>query len=506
MKRNVFKLQHKLYQADWLEIHPMEMVSKSDYYYLQLSNRILGVLEKLMSAEPFSSEVRRKIAISVSAYFEDVISGFGLWRAMTKIHKAQFGQYLPFYELTDDDYFQDEINQKDVQFLIWCILQRDNIDNSEDNKFINPENPFIELVADAVYLTIDAEYESAPENTEVYELLHKSDYMNNFFTFREILSWLHYDSYLSMSYPTINLLEDTDKLDDLKLDKFFRENEQILAYSIEKTNVFSKNCCPIAIHAKDWMAEIVNQESAKSIIRLVDFKLIATYNILNVNQEFITVKQADINEATLKISLDSLNNPPAFEKINFIMCGLVFFNGYWHVNGFASFGFNNEDEPLKVDKKDVVENDRLTYESVLKVTKNKPIVYLKDFLAFKRLLKKIFINAEDSDLIPNDIQDATDLVVFSHPEIGLVMVPDIALFLKDKDNPFYDKEIATKHGFSILTGGYSCSRQMIDYIISNGLLQDAAVNSLKGVDHGRKLVRDNIEFFVRFFQPELYCT
>ena len=505
MAKNLFKIQNKLYQADWLEIHPLEMVSKSDFYYLQLSNRILALLDKIMTGDPFPNEVRRKIAISVSAYFEDIISNLGLWRAMTSIHKTKFGRYLPFYELSADDYFHDEINQKDVQFLIWCILQRDNIDNGEDNKFINPENPFIELVALSVYAIIDAEYETAPENSDIYELIHESDYMNDFFKFREILSWLHYDSYLSMSYPTINLSKETDKLDDSKLDEFFKNNQDIFAYSIEKTNVFSKNCSPLAIRANHWMAEIVTHESVKEIVKLIDFKYIATYNILATNEDFIAVKKADSEDDILNISLNSLNNPPAFDEINYVMCGLVFFDGYWHVNGFASFGYNDKDEPLEVKKTDVGENNRLTYESVLKVTKNKQIVYLKDIVAFKRFLKKVFINAGDSELIPEDIIDDTNMVVFTHPEIGLVMLPDIALFLKDKDNPYYDKEVATKQGFSILAGGYSCSKQMIDYIITNGLLQDAAVNSLHGVVHGRKLVQENIEFFVRFFQPELYC-
>jgi hypothetical protein len=498
------KLQNSLYQSDWMNYHPFHIVCKSDYYYIKLSNKILNEIETIFKGDKFSSEVKRKMAVTVTAYFEDVISQLGLWKALLAIYKAKFNKILPFFDMSDEDYFEDEINQKDIQFLIWCILQRDNIDYGDDEVFINPENPLIELVAFATYAILDSEYETAPENIELYNLIHTADLPNNFFLFRELLSWLHYDSYLSMSYPTEAYESEKQTLNNSGTDNFIRENKRIVEYTIRKVNIFSKNSTPFAIKTAEWMAEIAPQQAEKEIIKEIDFKQINNYTIVDTNETYITVHPFNNENEILKINLNSIENPPKFDAINLIMCSLVYFNKYWHVNGFASFGFED-----KIKKNEDVEeqnkiNNRKTVEKLLKETNNKPIAYFKNYIEYQEFINKIFGQIVDNSSELNKLTNFTNILFFSHPEIGFLIFPTIAIFIKDKDNPYYDEKVAKKDSLGLLLGNYQFPKELLDYIIANDLLPDAAINSLKGAEYGRKLVQENMEFIVRFFQPEIF--
>jgi hypothetical protein len=86
------------------------------------------------------------------------------------------------------------------------------------------------------------------------------------------------------------------------------------------------------------------------------------------------------------------------------------------------------------------------------------------------------------------------------------MYSDLAKWIKDKNNPCYNKQSATDDSISLLCGGYNCQREFLEYLIQNNLIPDARINSLKGEEYGRKLLQDNLDFIVRFFQPELFAT
>lgn len=504
MKNNPLKIKNKLYQADWMETRPMGIISKSDTYFLQLSNKILTIIESKMSDEIISVEIKRKIAIRIASYFEDVISKFGLWQAFVNIHHRMYGKYLPFYKLSEDDYFPDEINQRDVQFLIWAYLQRENIDNSQDGKFINAENPLIELVSIEIYLVLDSEYETAPENESIFRMLYHTDYISDFFYFREVLSWIHYDSYLSMTYPLNRMSDEIDDLENSKHEEFFRQNEEILEYTIEKSSIFNSNCSPLAIKAKDLLAELVENPEHKAIIKAVDYRNYGIFKIVSHDDKELRVKNENNPNEILSVSMDSMQNQPPLDTNNIITCGLVYFNGIWQVNGMASFGYDDGATKTEDKKELKLENAKFAYKATMKLTKNKPIQYFKNADGLRKFLLKLFPGSNPENLFPSDFESETNIVLFTHPELGIMYFPEIALYLKDKDNPCYNKSEAANKGIGILAGGYRAPKQLIDYIIENKLSVDFSVNSLHGQEHGRKIVQENIDFIVRFFQPEIF--
>ncbi len=493
-------IKKTIFQPHWHITRPMGIVSESDTYYLGLSNKIHAIIESMRVDEIISDKSTRDISIKVTCYFEDVISGFGLWKAFVNIHLKMYGKYLPFYEINEADYYDDEINLEDVSFLVWSELQRYDIDK-EVHRFLNPENPFITMMATEIYDLLDSEYETAAENISVFNYIHKLNHKDDYVSARDLLGWLHYDSYLSMSYPRISLKKEVDDLKSKKKDDFYRENLEILKYASEKIGIFSKTCSPLAIKAKDWLAEIFVETPEEEIFKSIDFKQINNYNIIDSDTETFTIINAE--EEKFIVTIDSLSNPPSFRTEKIIMCALVFFNGLWHVNGFASFSSENLDLELDDTLLNTKKNNKQVYEYVLKHIP-KPISYYKRSQELFNILEKIFPDAKKKDILPAEFLTFKNFVMFVHPDIGLSFYPNLAQHITDPENGCYDQEVNETEGLGVLTGYYALPKQLLDYLINNNLLQGICLKSLNGKEYGKKQLQENLEFAVRFFQPNLY--
>ncbi|MDO9153720.1 MAG: DUF3843 family protein [Paludibacter sp.] len=493
-------LKNRIYRSDWHLTRPMGIISPSDIYYLQLSNKIQKIIELTSNNEIFTPTISIKISVSIAAYFEDVISGFGLWKALTVIHEKMYGKYLPFYQIYDDEYCDDEINCEDVLFLIWCYLQRDDIDNDK-SRFLNPENPFLTILADEIYDLLNSEFETAPANESVYKYLHTIDCTKDFLSLRELLGWLHYDSYLALSYPRQNMLKQFEIFEDENIDEFFNKNEDLLKYYLEKSLIFSSKCSPLAIYAKDWLTEMYRDTHKEELVKSIQFKQIDNYHIVDNDKDTIKIINADNEEFV--VSIDSISEPPSFKEMNIIMCSIVFFKGLWHVNGLASFASDKRKLEREEDKNKIRENNQQTYEFVIKKTEN-AIQYFKDADGLSSFLLKLFPNTEKDKILPENYLKHTDIVTFVDPEIGLTFYPDIAVFIKDKNNPCYDIKDVETQGLGMLTGYFGISVQLMKFLIKNNLLSDISLKSLLGKEYGNRQIQENIEFIVRFFQPALY--
>jgi hypothetical protein len=501
--KNILPLFNKIVQKDWIQLHPLKLQSPSDYYFIQLSNKILLLLDKDKNAIVFSSRLKRLFAITAVSYFEDVISNIGLWKAFRQIHFEKCGKMLPFLHIREE-YSMDEINLEDIQFLIWSIIQRDVLEQDE-LKFINIENPIITLVSLLVYEVLDAEYETAPENEVVHNAVHSANLASDYYLFREFLKWLHYDSYLSCPYPKNKLQYELERS---KNNKFVKENKDVLSYTLVNSLIFTEPCSPIAIIAYKWFEYIVSDNKVKEFVHALEYKTFETYKIVGVNEKSLKIKLFDRGTDVFELDLNSLNSTADIKNKKAISCAMTFFNGLWNVNGMASF---NDEEDISTDSTDpesIVnsENNKMTYDFVLKNNKDRSIAYFKDTNELSDFLLKLFPDSTKNDLNLSNIKSDKNIVVFTHPNLGLVMYSDLAKWIKDKNNPCYNKQSASDHSVSIFCGGYNCQREFIEYLIQKNLIPDARINSLEGEEYGRKMVQDNLDFIVRFFQPELFST
>jgi len=498
-----FTPQTKIYQKDWVALHPLSLQSSTDFYYIQLSNRILKLLEENIAVNEFSSSLKRQFAIVAAAYFEDVISNIGVWKGFRQIHFDKYGRYLPFLETTDD-YYLDEINPEDIQFLIWSILQFDVIEN-EELRFLNIENPIISYVSLIIYEILDKEYESAPENEAFYNAVHSPRLASDFYLFREFVKWIHSKSYLSGLYPEKLINSQKEKLKN-STDDYFKKNYNAINYAISNSMIFTSPCSPLAISSTEWFAEITTDIKVKEIAKSLEYKKTANYLIVDFDEDVIKVKQIDDQSVMLDLDANSLESKEPFKTSNTVTCELAYFDRKWQVNGMAAFGLVDDKNNLKQDnlKQNEIESKIHTYQTTLTKNNGSPIAFFKNAKELATFLLKLFPDSPRDQLYPKDMKNDENIVVFTHPTLGLVMLPDMATLIKSKNNSLYNNRDASDHAISILCGAYVCPRVLLEYLITNNLIPDAYINSLKGTEYGRKLVQKNLDFIIRFFQPELY--
>lgn len=207
----------KIYINSWLEIHPYKQQRESDNYFVELSNRII---EKI-KLDHVHTEIKKKCAIYLSAYLEDLISCLGIWKAFTGKCKDLYNTPIPFYNI-GDDYVEEEVNVEDIRFIIWNTLYN----NNHSKLPINPMDKSIEMSAIDVYdILLDA-YEYAPENDNL------NGYLNNFIDekdAKEKLSWLFGHTYLTQ--PSV----------------------EAYVKDLSHTEKYTVPCGPLALFLYEWL-------------------------------------------------------------------------------------------------------------------------------------------------------------------------------------------------------------------------------------------------------------
>ena len=83
----------KIFPKDWLQLHPYKQSNPVDSYYTGIANRIYNIMEQTELINSFEGDEAKQIAIRIAAYFEDVISELGIWRAFLLKNKELYGKY-----------------------------------------------------------------------------------------------------------------------------------------------------------------------------------------------------------------------------------------------------------------------------------------------------------------------------------------------------------------------------------------------------------------------------
>lgn len=504
---------HFITTSEYQALHPKGVVAASDPYFATLANKIFRALlaEKLIKND-FDELFLRKIALKSASYLEDTVSKWGLFDGFRKLNTEICGKQLPFYTITED-YYTDEINIEDVQFLVWSTLQENVIINGE-NFVVNPDNPMIMFLSSLVYEMLDEEYETAPENDNIRLLLHEID-IEDFIAFRRLLEWLCYNSYLS----TFRAIETIESLKVTIRKKFIRNINYVkhFNYLVESNGVLCYACTPLSVKALDWFRSITTNARMLERTKDLTFRAFQRYKIKGSDDSFIYLEsfsedKKEISLARKSIDKLNINHTREFSKGNdIVQTSLVFYDNIWQINGISVFGKMTEkiqaEEDQKVEeKKFYKETSFKNYQDILKHNRNKEIAFFKNSADLEKFWKKVFSDASNiDDFIKNHpYKNENNLVLFCHPKNDAVIMPDIAKCINYPGNELYQSHDSENEGLSLLTGGFSAPLEFLEFIIHNNYIPDAHINSLKSPERGKMIIQENKWFIVRFFQNELF--
>jgi len=471
--------------------HPKGMTSYTDGDYAKFAGKLLAQIEAFGVADMTSQEMR-DIAINLTMYFEDVLADAGIWHCFTDKMHEMYGKYLPFYDIDESEYFQDEPNLEDVKFVIWHTLVNHR---ASEGKITNPETPVITDLAPVLYLYMQNQFEVMPVNEDLKEYLEKADFMDDFYLQRDLLKWLCYDCYLTYIPDCQDYIQEVAE----KYTEMLGGNKNSAFYLTESLIPYQEKIGPLALLPTEWLALLLRTngcedkavwvEEEKSIdfnaCRLVDAKV----------GKGITFESAEGEQ--FFVSSYNLNHPGAnCYECNVVLGSFVRYREEWYANGDSSWLPNGleafEQVKQELAAKKIDNGDK--YDELLKESGGNPFFYFGDVQSLKSFLTKEFG-------LPKNMVTEMNVPVSGEFCLGLIgknkafaLILKAPKCLKDDRNPYYDKREATKCALQV---ALQMPAPLLNYAMEHGMLPDAALNSVYGVERGKEIFRKDYDFLVR---------
>ena len=181
-------MKRKIFPYDFVPYYPMGI--QPCPMYVDVANRIYGELKEIGIDLPGSDDLKKEIAINVAIYYEDKMSGIGLWNAFVAKHLLMYFHSLPFFDAFDV-LDKEDVNVKEVELLIWLVLSR-----NFDDRFLNP----LVMGEDAANTIMEVltEEDEVEVNDGLYDFIYNADKANDYFKLKQVLIWLR-RSYLLCS-------------------------------------------------------------------------------------------------------------------------------------------------------------------------------------------------------------------------------------------------------------------------------------------------------------------
>ena len=495
-----FRVMKKIYPQKWLELHPYKQTNSVDQYYVGIANEIHKRLYSSTIADAFEEEENiRYTSLCLAAWFEDVISQTGIWQAFTAECRKRYGAYLPFYPIKGD-YFPDEINLEDIRFLLWHHIQY----LCRGISAINPENPGIEQTAQEIYGLLAEEYETAPENERMQEFLyHSAMGEEDFFRYREILDWFHYQCYFNIE----NVAQCRDEAERLLDDeKITPEMAETLIYATRTSLTFKGRRNLLSLTSPEWLALIGNAHPEHQLWGKVKARENSCYLLEKEDDEFLYVKDlCSEDEGEFKITKKSLNLSAIRSREagkSTLICELIYFGNAWWQCGMLLENKYDQKMAEYVDdltKQKEKTNEKATFHDFIKASGGKSFVFcqsqeeISDFL----LNKMEYGLKEDLD-IPR-IHTETGAMLMANPHTGLHIQFKLCECIKSPDNPNYNKEEAEKNAIMFIVNPDIIPYQLSCILQDEGMLPDAYLNSLQRKEYGQEFIRKNAHFLTDYF-------
>ncbi len=523
----------RIFIKDWLKLKPYESQVSTDLYYLKISNEVkkafLGNKGFGLFTEIRNEEMLNLVCCFLTSYFEDVISKSGIWETFISLHSKMYGKKLPFYPVSD--YAEGEINQQDVSFLIWYLMN-----TFQEKIFILPNLESIEEASLSVMEIFDREFEYALENDEL-KSYYRFDYSDiDYYDARNLIDTILFKTYLF--YPDTSLILQSAETGIIKAN--YREN--ILQYLNENRDAWlhKAHTALLGLKGAEWAAAILGE--GHSIAQ--DLK-----NMSPRIAGFFFYKGQDDTEILLehiasgkefKMTKKSYEYGSELKKIDTILyLGIVNWHNEWWFSG-VNFTTPFDAELVADEKKSLhsrrqvdfldFNNSKVTklledqMESFLKFNNGSLIAFMdsskfekfsNDFIKHyydsldlsAKQIKKSNKRAEKDDIYKSlnlDNSRLSDIdepgLVFFNPKSGLEIAWGITDAFPLPENPNIDEEESVDSILTLLTSS-ELSKELLLYAIEH------CRQELRFFQFGTgKVLIEDIDFLMRFFKKEHYYT
>lgn len=524
-------MKKKIYIKQWLEQKPYSTQTSTDSYYIKLSNDIKTALldEGSFVLMRYLNETEIDVmSCFLASYFEDIISETNIWNSFVNTHYKLYDKKLPFYNT--DEYYENEINEQDVSFLIWYFLN-----TIQEEKFINPFNNFIVGMASKVMLILDEEYEYAPENNLLKTFYRLNEDENDYYAVRNFIDIILVHTYLFFPDTSLKLKNQQEKIVE-------ENRENLVMFLRDNRDTFLNQKCTrlLGLKGKEWGAEILGKNHPLSADLLnMSQRISGLFFYKGQDEDNIYIEHIASGKK-FNLTKKSFDQSSELKEIDtMIFLGIVQWKNEWWFSGITFQASFNADVILEEKnslqsrmvvnfldhkKEDTINLLQLQLNAFLSFNNGLPIAFLpsdkiddfyKGYIEFfnnslnlsdeereqaeNRAKEKGFFGNKDTEKIDYTEVSETGLVFFN-PNSGGEIALDVNSAFPLKGNPFY-KVQNSENAIMCLFMSEELSTELAKYCIDN------CKNDLPFFKEGiGKRYLEDIDFLLRFWKKENYFS
>lgn len=494
----------KIFMQEWMAGRPYRQADVADQYYLGIANQLAVITKKHITDSVVGDHQHRLIGGYLSAWFEDVICGIGIWKAFTSECQHRYGYYVPFYP-TGSDYYTDEVNVQDIRFLLWHYLQT----VCRDEKVINPEDAHIEKAADEIYALLSAQYETAPENESLQNAFFGHAFgKDDFYRYREFLEWYHFNSYLNCE----NRSEFQQLFSDALAERE-QENRQLdehemflLRFGILSEVEFHGRLNALSLTSPEWLARIGvghAETEAWTTLRVNDHPY---FLYVKKDDEYVYVKDLVAGSDELlpvkRISFDPAQVEQWADGQQVFHTTLVQYMGEWYQCGVLLVAHVSDAVMAEVENFQSAAfhtHEKADYEKFMQASGGKRFIFCKTLQEVEDFFtQKIGVSLNEKGDHPV-VDEKTGAVLMASPISGIHLQMVLSECIKSPDNTLYDEASARKNAMSLMVSPNVIPYDLSCALLDAGMLDDALMNSRKGEQYGADLLHRNARFLTDYY-------
>lgn len=492
----------KITAGDWKKTHPMQKGCASDAFYSKFANLLQKEYASFNFQRGLPEDLFRECAMGMAAYFEDVKSETGVWKAVRNLYRAKYGNWLPFFDTNHNDYFEDDLNLEDLKFLIWQTWNRCG---QPEGRIFSPYSMAVDKMSEIAYDAMVEEFDEAPESTRVTTILKAAFKKCDYYELRTLCLWLAADNKLT-SVPwkrDIMLLNASEFLDS----KNINLSEQQAYYFQEAMEGISRHISMLGCPSYVLLAEIARDYGfAKTADSLesIDYVPHQSFEVMGMKDKSLLVK--NIVGEEFEISIESLGGGKGMDlsKVKGMSAALVKFGGFWMVNGLAGYAPAPpawENDPTHI-VSHLPDEMRERLRDVVRDNKGRRLYYCKDIEEVESIVK--LIKPVPMNMVGN--RNIENLLLMISDDSFPVLMENVCQIFSDRNNPFYDSKVDREklgnesRNFIILG---IMPDDVAEYVQEKHLLPHAYMYASQGKRVGKEIVQKNIRFLNNFFSVKV---
>lgn len=503
---NPFIEEPPITEKEWALTHPFQLKCGSDKFYANVATEILRGFEILNIDQSIPNGVLRTSAKSAAAYLEDIISETGIWNAVRTMYRKRYNRILPFYEVDESDYYDDDLNLDDLKILAWQAFNRCG---KYYERSFSPLSVAVERMSLIAYDILIDHFEKAKPAKRINDKVKSVFKSGDYFQLRTLGLWLTADHPLTaapfmrewMMENAYHAMKHLNKFEDIEgLDP------EVGYYNEEARHGWKRYMSLNGCGSNELLSEIAEQygypELSAKLLTIKEIPLEA-YEIDNAEGKYVTI--SNHLGKTMSIVKDSFRAGVDWKNMKGVSCTLYKYGDDYMSNGMSSF--SPVPPKWEADSKIAPANDDLFIKrsaETVERNKGRRVFYCKNVGDIQKIMGgnvlPLVYDPDKKETTAKDDLDVDNLLLLLSSTDGPILKDNYCDLFKDPKNPFYlGRDIPEREmgGFNFIYN-VILPDDVIDYIVERKLLPNAFMYASQGKRVGKRLVQENMGFLMRF--------